>query len=302
MTVKVAYLGPKGTYSHMAALQEFPDYDLTPQPSIGDCFSAIDKGEVVYSVVPFENSTNGQVIFTYDLLRSWYLPAAGLSPKARFEIIGEQYVNIHHCFLSNSTDLTQIRRIYSHPQVWGQCTKFFQDNATLFKTNGVERIDASSTSEAAELVIKDSAAGTEGSAAICSSAASSLYGLPVLQKNIEDNRENTTRFLVLGKPKSKQGLLVTSLCFTVNHSDAGALCTALSVLSDYGLNMTSITSRPSLLKPWQYIFFVEFYSKPQGGADVLALALDELRARCLDCVVMGTFPRNNKHWEFLEKP
>ncbi|RCK64381.1 putative prephenate dehydratase [Candida viswanathii] len=283
MSIKVAFLGPQGTYTHQAVIQQFgtDNISISPKQSIGDCFEAIDCNEVDYAVVPFENSTNGQVVFTYDLLRDWFLEK-GQQPK--FKVVAEQFVAIHHNLLSNARDVKHIKTIYSHPQVWTQVNKFLKDIP-----KEVTRIDVGSTSKAAEIVSQDA---SNESAAISSFMSSGIYNVPILQENIEDNPNNTTRFLILGytqppnddKPTSK---VVSSIMFRLNHDDPGALCDVLVKFKEYGITLTSINSRPANLQPWQYVFFVEMIGDIHEGNLV-----EEIKGSCLDLVILGTFKRS----------
>ncbi len=260
----------------------------------------MQDGEVDAGLVPFENSTNGSVVFTLD-----YLADRNGRYKDIF-VDGETYVDVHHCLVGHrdptetsedgadgsgtctptSTDpkpskpktkplssLKHIKRLYSHPQAFGQCTAFI---STYLK--GVEIFEVSSTSKAAEIVSKDT---TGTYAAISSQLASEMHGLDLLGKSIEDRSDNTTRFLVirtgsklappeLMKPP-KDALSSKSLVsFTVSHDAPGGLAEALSCFKAFELNLTSINSRPSLVKPFQYIFFIEFvgnkYFDPEGRA------------------------------------
>ena len=255
----------------------------------------MQSGAASRGVVPFENSTNGSVVFTLDLFADRELSYLDIS------VCGEIYHDVHHYLLGNrsgpllhETDgtstptiavpkplkprtqplssLERIQRIYSHPQAFGQCELFL--GAYL---KGIERIDVSSTSKAAELVKAD-ASGT--SAAIASQAASVVHNLDVLAAGIEDTDDNTTRFFVLRKGLEDDGVDDAGLfaqagaqekslvSFTVDHKSPGALANALDSFKSYQLNLTSINSRPSRIRPFQYIFFVEFEGSklhdPQG--------------------------------------
>ncbi|OBT67309.1 hypothetical protein VE03_02765 [Pseudogymnoascus sp. 23342-1-I1] len=284
---RVAFLGPVSSYSHQATLGCFPEaeYELVPVVTIRDIFEAVQSGTVSRGVVPFENSTNGSVVFTLDLFADRELSYPDLS------VCGEIYQDVHHCLLghkSNSlqqetdgastptpavpqplkprtkplSSLDRIQRIYSHPQAFGQCELFL--GAYL---KGIERIDVTSTSKAAELVKEDT---TGTSAAIASEAASVVHKLDVLARGIEDTTDNTTRFFVLRKGIENDkvddaGLFAQAgahekslVSFTVDHKSPGALADALDSFKKHQLNLTSINSRPSRIRPFQYIFFVEF--------------------------------------------
>ncbi|KAG6007966.1 hypothetical protein E4U21_005327 [Claviceps maximensis] len=289
----VSFLGPIASYSHQAARQVFPEdkWDLRPVATIDDVFDETQNRRITAGVVPLENSTNGSVDFTLDNL-------ADRDGRYRdITIDGETFVDVHHCLVgrkpsnekmdvdeslqgsgtSNSTtmdpnsrkprtapicSLGHIKRLYSHPQAFGQCNTFI---STYLKD--VEIVKVSSTSRAAEIVSQDE---TGTWAAISNHLASSLYGLDLLSKNVEDREDNTTRFLIIGTnptvPKTwdlqKQSLASSGsqslVSFTVPHSSPGALADVLNCFRECNLNMTSINSRPSLLAPFQYIFFVEF--------------------------------------------
>lgn len=253
--------------------------------TIKDLFDVIQAGTVSRAVIPIENSTNGSVVFSLDLF------ADRNNSYPDISVCGEIYHDVHHCLLGHKSEsaaseatpstsaaanideswkpkseplssLAHIEKIYSHPQAWGQCEIFLQ--AYL---KGKERIDVSSTSKAAELVGAD----TSGkSCAISSRAAAEVHNLDILGLNIEDKSDNTTRFFVVRKgleedeidktgPFSKASPHEKSLVsFTVDHKSPGALADVLAVFGKYGLNLTSINSRPSRVHPFQYIFFVEF--------------------------------------------
>lgn len=237
-------------------------------------------------VVPFENSTNGAVIFTLELL------ADRLAQYPDILVCGEAYLDVSHFLLGhkacpdNPTDspemsgtstgtctptsstpnplkprtkplssIKHVKRIYTHPQAFGQCEIFLQ-----WYLKGVERIDVSSTSRAAEMVKEDT---SRESAAIASSLAAEIHGLDVLARRIEDREDNTTRFFILRKGideklKETRNPTKSLVSFTVNHRSPGALADVLECFRKAGLNLTSINSRPTKLVPFQYIFFVEF--------------------------------------------
>lgn len=243
------------------------------------------RGTATRGVVPFENSTNGSVVFTLDLLAD----LRGRYPDILVE--GETYVRVRHCLLGHrppaaaagpkepGVDYSRIRTLYSHPQAWGQCNEFL--NAHL---KHVERQDVSSTSRAAEIVGRDRSGAV---AAISSGIAAEVYGAEVLAEGIESRGDNETRFFVIRKGGPGAGAdgeeqddggdggdaldthksLVT---FTVDHDDPGALAQSLSVFSRFGLNLTSINTRPSGVEKWNYVFFVEVKGRRRrvkGGDD-----------------------------------
>ena len=262
----------------------------------------LNKKEVDYAVVPFENSTNGQVVFTFDLLRDWFLSA---DAEPSFRIVAEQFVSIHHYLLSNASDLSKVTRVYSHPQVWGQVNKFFK---LALLPSDVTRIDTSSTAQAAEMV----AADTENtSACISLKASADLYGLPICAAEIEDVKGNTTRFLVLGhekiassdednendKPKTpgNEQVSLTSVMFVLNHDDPGALCLALDSFKHNKVNLTSIASRPSGQTRWQYVFFIE--AEGDIESTPMQRSVESLKQSCETVVVLGSFLRSWRYWK-----
>ena len=281
----------------------------------------MQSGAVSYGVVPFENSTNGSVVYTLDLFadRQQHYPD--------IYVCGEAYLDVHHCLLGYAssrsppsdvlsgsatpthldpdpvrprtkplTDLSHIKRIYSHPQAFGQCEVFL---STYLK--GVERQEVSSTSKAAEVVSQD-ASGTVAS--ISGKVAAQVHGIDVLAKGIEDRDDNTTRFFWLQKgplqtETSQLGLQhvqedgqswKTLVGFSINHESAGALADALMVFKTYGLNLTSINSRPSRIRPWHYIFFVEFEGqKEASGLGPVNKALAQLQDTTEGCRWYGSW-------------
>lgn len=316
MEDKVAYLGPPSSYTHQAALSKFGEKAtvLESSISIADVFESVQSESVKYGVVPFENSTNGSVVSTLDLLIDREKCYPGVN------VCGEAYIGVHHCLLGYSkggssldetaesgtitptfnvpnprssrtrpkSDLRHVRRIYSHFQAFGQCEAFL---STYLK--GVERQEVSSTSKAAEIVAED-ASGT--TAAISSGLAADIHRLKVLAEGIEDREDNTTRFFILEKLDTQKHLMPseqsatngaehskdwkTLLAFRINHQMSGALAKALSVFGDHNLNLTSINSRPSRECPWHYVFMVELSDKRTGnGSAQVRDALKDL-TRC----------------------
>lgn len=251
-TIRVAYLGPPGTFSHQAALQQFPNGDLLPQKSIAACFTALSTDQTDYAVVPLENSTNGQVVLTWDLLGHYFLN------NPFFKIVSDQFVPISHCLISFASSPTEITDLYSHPQVWSQCTKFL-------KSTTASRNDTQSTAAA----VSNLSLLPKTSGAIASPIAAHFYNVPIISYNLEDSAENTTRFLVLGKkPLSNTKL---SLILFTTHNESGSLASVLGKFAKYTLNLRNIATRPSKT-PWQPIFFVEVWDNPK-----LEQCLQELR-------------------------
>ncbi|ABN68609.2 Prephenate dehydratase (PDT) [Scheffersomyces stipitis CBS 6054] len=304
MVTKVAFLGPEGTYTHQAVIQQFGNKDnvsIYPVKTISDCFKEIHSKNVDFAVVPLENSINGGVVFTFDLIRDWFIPS--LQNNSRQNDDTEQFVSIHHNFLTRAEDVSKITCIYSHPQVWTQVTGFLSTIPA-----SIPRIDSTSTSKAAELVNGDE---SNTSACISSQMSSDLYQLPIRNANIEDNPNNTTRFLVLGYEKppapspspapevgepERPDSRITSIIFTLNHNDPGALCDVLYEFKKNGVNLTSITSRPSHLKQWQYVFFAEVIGDSSSDANI-AKGIESASSICSELVVLGSFDRSWRYWK-----
>jgi len=266
--LRIGYLGPPGSYSHLAATCKFGqsvEYDrLADIPLI---FSAVDRRDCDYGLVPIENSTEGSVSASLDALSDTHA-----------KVCAEVLIAIHHNLMSNC-DAPQIKRIYSHPQALAQCRNWLSAQFP-----NVERVPAASTSRAAEL-----AATEPGSAAIASALAAKLNNLHVQFENIEDNPNNTTRCYVIGHQTTKPtGDDKTAIMFTTEHK-AGALTEVLNVFRDFGLNLTHIDKRPSLRVNWEYSFFVDLLAHQEDANFQKAVA--EAKKHCLQLVVLGSFPR-----------
>ncbi|KAI9591147.1 Prephenate dehydratase-domain-containing protein [Syncephalis fuscata] len=271
--VIVAYLGPRGSFSHEVSNKRFGDsVTYSPRDTIDDVFTAVETNQTTYGVVPFENSTFGTVIQTLDRFRT--------SPV---HIRAETYLKVRQALLSNY-QLNAIKRVYSHPQAFGQTKEWLSRHLP-----SVECINVASTSRAAEM-----AASEVNTAAIASTMCAKLYGLSIIQEDIQDRSDNITRFFIIGsesdKPTGKDKTLVK---FTVDHRQPGALCDALRSFKDNGINLTSINSRPSLQNPWNYYFFIECIGHSEDAN--LAKALSDIQAYCLEVRVLGSFPDQGEY-------
>ena len=267
-SVKVAYLGPASTFSHQAARGRFGgSVEYLSCETISDVFDAVEKKLADYGVVPVENSTEGAVTFTLDRLVDTPL-----------KIYAEIYLPISQCLLApGSRD--RIKKLYSHPQVLGQCRQWLQREMA-----GVDLIPVASTARAAELAAKE-----ENAAALASHLASEIYGLQILESDVQDLSGNTTRFLVMGNSYGKPtGEDKTSMLFAVQHK-AGALYGALEAFKKFSLNMTKIESRPSRGKAWEYYFFVDVEGHILDAN--VAGALAEMSGHCVLATVLGSYPR-----------
>lgn len=265
---RIAYLGPPGSFSHLAATGKFgASVEYTPVAEIRAVFREVERGHADFAVVPVENSTGGGVIDTLDALIN--------SPV---RVCAEVHRRIHHNLLSRAP-LSDIERLYSKPEVFSQCRNWLLETGLLEKT-----IPVASTSRAAEL-----AATEPGAAALGSTLAAELHCLPLQVANVEDDANNVTRFFVLGKtPGRPTGDDKTVIMFTTSHQ-AGALVDVLEAFRSAHINLTMITSRPNRRRNWEYYFFVD----AEGHADDenMSRALQTARQSCLQLSVLGSFPR-----------
>lgn len=265
--LRVAYLGPMATFTHQASIQKFgSSVEYLPSESISDVFHEVEQGRADYGVVPIENTTEGAVTHTLDMFSD-----------SDIKICSEVLLKIKHSLLSK-IPLKNIRKVYSNPQVFGQCRTWLKNNLPK-----ADQIEVSSTSRAAEIASREKEA-----AAIASQLASSYYHLKVLAEGIEDFKTNTTRFLVIGRHVAKKtGQDKTSILFSIKDK-VGALSEILSPFKKNRINMTKIESRPSKRKPWEYYFFVDFI----GHQDDLNVkkALKILERHCVFLKVLGSYP------------
>lgn len=266
--LKVAYLGPPATFSHQAARCRFgASVDYLSCETISDVFDAVEKGMADYGVVPVENSTEGAVTFTLDRLA-----------ETTLKMCAEIYLPVSQCLLS-PVSRERIEKLYSHPQVLGQCRQWIQR-----EMSGVDTIPVASTARAAELAAREPNSG-----ALASRLAAEIYGLQILETDVQDMSGNTTRFVVIGHGYGrKTGDDKTSLCFAVHHK-AGALYGALESFKRFGLNMTKIESRPSRSKAWEYFFFVDLEGHPTD--EPVQKALAEMSGHCVYMSVLGSYPK-----------
>ncbi|MEM4389597.1 MAG: prephenate dehydratase [Candidatus Micrarchaeia archaeon] len=235
--MRVAFLGPPGTFTHIAAQKAFRKARLVPFEAIEEVFSKVEEGAVDAGVVPIENSTEGSVNITLDLLL-----------KSPLKIAGELKLPIvHHLLAKRGVRLSEVKVVVAHPQALAQCREFLEKHLPR-----AERREASSTAKACQQLDRHSAA-------IGSALAAKIYGLSVLARGIQDSPDNTTRFIVIAKSDSERpsGKDKTSLVFSVEDRP-GALLRALHVFADRGINLTKIESRPSKEKSWEYVFFADF--------------------------------------------
>lgn len=267
--LKVAYLGPEGSFSHLAALEKFGrSVELQPVRDIASVFDQVARAAADYGIVPVENTTGGAIRDTMECF---------LWVQGPVKVCAEMALPVHQNLLSKTT-LDRIKKVYSKPQVFDQCRQWLIQNLTQ-----ADQVAVGSTAEAALL-----ASRIDGTAAIASSMAAELYKLNVLNAAIEDNPQNQTRFLVLGRESAKPtGRDKTCLLFSVPHK-AGALVDVLEIFRRHGINLTKIESHPSSTKSWEYCFFVDIEGHARDEA--VAAALDEARKHTRQLEVLGSFP------------
>lgn len=267
----VVYLGPPATYAHLACIERFgSSIRALPEEGIQEVFEAVEREKANYGVVPIENSTEGVVNRTLDMFID-----------SEVKICGEISIRISHDLLSRSGDSKDIDKIYSHPQALAQCRQWLRRNFP-----SVPLVETASTAKAAQMAAEDPKA-----AAIASPLASHLYGLKVIESQIEDYFHNYTRFLVLGRQVGERtGRDKTSLLFSIPDSP-GTLYEAMRPFSEKAINLTKIESRPIKDKPWEYVFFLDF----EGHASDAPIheTVNELKKNVLFLKVLGSYPRSS---------
>lgn len=269
--IEVAYLGPKATFTHQACQKQFGlSARFRPVRTIAEVFDIVEKNKVNYGVIPIENSTEGVVSYTLDMF-----------VESDLKIVAEILLGITHDFLNLSGKAEDVERIYSHPHAVAQCRRWLEEHFP-----DVPAQDASSTAEAAKIAAEDPTA-----AAVAGELAGAIYGLKAVETRIEDNPNNFTRFLVIGKNiQSHKGGAddKTSLLFAVKD-EVGALYRMLQPFYDNGVSLTKIESRPMKQKAWEYVFFVD--CEGHVSDEKVAATLDQLRGQCKFLKVLGSYPR-----------
>ena len=266
--LSVAYLGPGASFTHIASIKQFgSSVAYKPMRNVAEVFREVETDRADYGVLAIENSTEGAVSSTLDFF-----------VKSDLNICSEILMQISHYLLSNCP-LEDIKEVHSHPQALAQCRNWIEKNLTHARV-----VAASSSAEAAILTAKRNNLATIGSR-----LAADLYGLNILAEKIQDIPGNMTRFLVIGHHYSERtGNDKTSVLFSVKHQ-AGALAKALALLAKHGLNLTNIQLRPSGMKAWEYIFFVDV----EGHIDdePVKEALEELEKESLLVKMLGSYPK-----------
>ena len=267
-TMRIAYLGPAGTFSHAAVAKHFGTFvEAVPFPTFDEIFRGVDGGQADYAVVPVENSTEGAVGRTLDLMVATDLT-----------ICGEVKLRVNQNLLSNAPNIGAVTRVYSHGQSLAQCVQWLAQHLP-----GVPRIAVASNAEAARL-----AAAEANAAAIAGENAGAIYGLATLAPHIEDEPNNTTRFWVLGRHQAgSSGHDETSLVMSCPNRP-GAVHKLLEPFAKHGVSMSRLESRPARTGLWEYLFFVDL----EGHADdaKVASALSELRDKAPYLKLLGSYP------------
>jgi len=264
----VAYWGPQGTFTHVAAISTFgTSTNFDPQDSISEVFRAVEHGKSDYGVVPVENSIAGVVPETLDMF-----------PQTNVKICAELYVPIQHHLLTQAESLDQIQRVYAGPQPAQQCRRWLKANLPK-----AEIIEATPTARAAELALADATG-----AAIANRLASETIGIPILVENIQDFAGNRTRFLVVGyNEPAKTGNDKTSLMFNLRNRP-GELYRALGAFDREGVNLMMIESRPAQRATFEYIFYCDCSGHRTDEA--LQRAIETLKGYALETVILGSYP------------
>ncbi len=271
---KIAYLGPPGTFSHLAAKmhlkkQCLKDPNTThPFPTIADVFEALEKGKTTHAIVPKENSTEGSVNQTLDLLK-----------EVKIYINHEITIPIHHQLLSKYQDLKKITKVISHPQPLAQCRKWLKIHLPEARL-----LEVDSSTSAIQQVITSK----ENLAVIGSFLSAELYHLPIIRNNIEDDHLNTTRFIVLGQKKNDDipDLKKTSILFSL-PDEPGALVGILKIFNQTKINLNKIESRPSNIKQFDYFFFIDFNGSEYDSE--IKKCLEKIKMRCQFYKFLGSY-------------
>jgi chorismate mutase/prephenate dehydratase len=267
--LKIAYLGPEGTFTQSAALKHFGhSVSTVPMSSIPDVFASVESGHASYGLVPVENSTEGVISHTLDMFID-----------SSLKVCGEVEIPIHHHLASKLQDVARIKHIYSHQQSFAQCRRWLDQNLP-----SVERIPVSSNAEAARL-----AADEEDAAAICGLPAVEIFALKICFENIEDMPDNTTRFVIIGKQDvGPSGNDKTSFLISTKNIP-GALLGLLQPLADHGISMNKIESRPAQGYKWAYVFFIDVDGHQED--ETVINALNELKQQAALFKILGSYPK-----------
>ena len=267
--LRVAYLGPEGTFTQMATLKQFGDAVVgSPMVTVDDVFREVASESCNYGVVPVENSTEGVISHTLDNFLN-----------SDLRICGEVELRVHHHLMVSPEATGDIQRIYSHQQTLGQCRRWLNGHYP-----NVPRLTATSNAEAARRAREEPDA-----AAIAGEIAAEIYGLTILSRQIEDESDNTTRFIVVGREDiGPSGRDKTSIMVST-HNQPGALYKLLEPFHRHGVMLTSIETRPSRTGMWSYVFFIDF----EGHRDdeLIQRVLADIDRDALEVKMLGSYPK-----------
>jgi len=268
MPMTVAYLGPEGTYTQAAVVKHFGQAVVSLDvKTIGDVFRVVEQGRAHFGVVPVENSTEGVITHTLDCFAS-----------SNLKVCGEVQLPINHQLLSNADGLTNVETVYAHPQALAQCRQWLERYLP-----DAEIVSASSNAEAAIIAAKE-----KNVAAIASDIAARLYQINILASGIEDEQNNTTRFLIIGSDSyAASGEDKTSIMVSAPNK-VGSLFELLKPLYDAGVDMSRIESRPSRQTNWEYVFFIDMIGHVDDPK--VTSALEELESRAAFFKLIGSYP------------
>jgi len=268
--MKVAFQGERGAYSEEAIIAYLGEsVDPVPRPYLKDVFDTVEAGGADSGLVPVENSIEGSIVRTYDLLNERTLKAGG-----------ESVHRIAHCLITNDgVELKDIKKVYSHPQALGQSRKFLDEH----------NMDAIPSYDTAGSVKMIKNLGSKDSAAIASGRAAQVYDMKILRRGIETHSENYTRFLLV-KPEDHDatGNDKTSIAFIVDHKP-GSLYQALHAFAESKINLTKIESRPMVGTPWEYIFFIDFIGH-RTDTNIIE-AIEGLSKNTRSVKILGSYPQ-----------
>jgi len=267
--MKVAFQGEPGAYSEQAVFNYYGEVETLPCESFDVMFDSVVSGTSDFALAPIENSLAGSIHQNYDLLLLHDL-----------HIVGEYLLRVHHCLITlPGVKKEEIKKVISHPQALGQC-------AGYLRSHGIRAEQVYDTAGRVKMLKE---AGARDTAAIASRRAAEIYEMQIVEEGIEDNAENYTRFLVVGRESViPQNEAKTSIVFTLKNMP-GALFKALSVFALRDIDLTKIESRPLQGKPWEYLFYIDFVGST--GDEVSKRALDHLGEYAVTLRVLGSYPR-----------
>jgi len=268
-TMNIAFLGPEGTFTQEAAIKQFGhSVNTVPLGAIDEVFREVESGDARFGIVPIENSTEGIVNHTLDSFI-----------ESPLKICGEVELRVHHHLLGTGTDLASIKEVTTHQQSMAQCREWLDANLP-----GIPRTTASSNADAAKR-----AAGNKNIAAIASDSAARIYGLNILASNIEDEPDNTTRFLVIGRLEAEPSNSDRTTLLVSGANKPGALYDLLSALAKHNINLTRIESRPSRRAMWEYVFFLDIDGHIKDKN--VAAAIEQLKKHASFLKLLGSYPK-----------